>query len=245
MAKPGPALALAALAAFFLMRGKGGGGGTNGVNKVPDGTKVPNDSPSDKPATPSGGGTKVPHGTGAGGGKWSPPDLSPDELWISPDCQVVVEGPDYFDDVFLPRFLAISGPSGDVDDSAYGEFLSTEVFDDSFEWAGGGPYVYVYAYIGIVLNLMVVTDESLVGPATGPYMFTPPHSCAMQFPAFHIYSEYNGLQTAADEERFRGDMEEFAEEYPAMATWLLELETRLFADASVDENAAKWLYALV
>ena len=56
-----------------------------------------------------------------------------------------------------------------------------------------------------------------------------------------------GLMTTGE---FRKAMEEFAEEYPAMATWLLALETRVFerweASAQLNEElSVKWLFALV
>ncbi len=228
MAKPGPALALAALAAFFLMRGKGkGGSGAAGMGDLPDGSVVPDPAPAQPPGAPSGGGTKVPKGSGTGGGKFDAGNLLPNKVWISPDCLTVVEGKDYFDEVILPRFieaqesLSASFEAGDL------EGIDATQYDQSV--GGGGFYVNVYIYLAAVFGLIDSWggDEYLYTFSTDDNMYTPPRSCLMQFPGFHIADRFNALKTTADSNRFEEALGEYNEKYPEMTSWLLSLEDRL------------------
>lgn len=240
MAKgPGPAVALAGLAALFLMtRKKGTGAGS--VNNLPDGSEVDDNTPGD-PGSPSGGGTKVPSGTGTGGGKWKAPKVDPAGVWISPDCQTVVEGADYFNETFVPRILE----SIDILNEWVGLEESEAIVEgEDVTLVGTGRKADVFTYTAIVLNLISGWTPQGVIFSTEPYMYTPPHSCAMQFPAFHVEDRYNSLKTVADEERFTDDMNAYAEEFPQLTDWLMSLEVRLFEHPAVDENSMKWVYAL-
>jgi hypothetical protein len=229
MAKPGPAIALAALAAFFLMRGKGGGSGIDGLDDLPDGTKVPDDSPSD-PSAPSGGGTKVPSGTGAGGGKWDPGAVSPTEFWISPDCQSVVEGVSYFDDALVPAIIDAQKQGHDRQ-NAWMEKNGTPETNLALEQQdiGGRTRSDVYSLLAIAFKMAEWSESGFDGIVWSDeeFMHKSPMVCIKQFPAFDMGTKFNSLKKADDATRFEEALGEYANVYPELVAWLMSLEERL------------------
>jgi len=242
--KPGPAIALAALAALFLLKKKGGGGGGAGsgasdANGVPDGTVVDDDTPK-KSGAPSSGGKKVPKGTGAGGGSWDPGKLGPKTLWISPDCQNVVMGVDYYDEVLAPAMAKVVGDFRSNQD-AYLASLPENQGKQAHEY-GGRSQSDLYTVLAVALgfwklNKTPVVNEGFDWFADTEFANKPPGSCVLAAPMFHVGMADNKLYQAgihgivpASQAAFNEAVEQYFTDYPQLAIWLYTIQNRMVQD---------------
>jgi len=245
-AKPGPAIALAALAALFLLKKKGGGGGGAVDKEKLDGTEegeVVDDDTPNKPASPSSGGKKVPKGTGAGGGSWDPGKLGPTALWISPDCRNVVTGTEYYEKVLVPAML-----------KAYEDFSSAQdayfaTIDDGDETTLAGKSMPdLYSVLAVALGFRKWNKTPVSGGWRSDTEFAkkPPGSCVLAAPMFHVGDVsggalYEGLYTGgiapAYQAKFNEALVAYFGEYPQMAMWLYQLQEVMVQDERFPETS--------
>lgn len=256
-AKPGPAIALAALAALFLLKKKGGGGGGAVDKEKLDGTEegevVEDDTPNN-PASPSSGGKKVPKGTGAGGGSWDPGKLGPTALWISPDCRNVVTGTEYYEKVLVPAMLKVfedndawwaktNELTGSSDPDVDGEDVSL----------GGSLMPDMYTIVSIALGFRKFTEPMNLNAGGNTsyvedteFAKKPPGSCVLAAPMFHVGDVnrgklYEGLYSGgiapAYQAKFNEALAAYFGEYPQMAMWLYQLQEHMVQDERFPETS--------
>ncbi len=244
-AKPGPAIALAALAALFLLKKKGGGGGGAVDKEKLDGTEegevVEDDTPNN-PASPSSGGKKVPKGTGAGGGSWDPGKLGPTALWISPDCRNVVTGTEYYEKVLVPAMLKVFDDFHSSQE-AYLASLPENQGKQPDEY-GGRSTSDLYTVLAVALGFWKVKKTPVVNEASrgwfGDTEFAnkPPGSCVLAAPMFHVglkeagklyQAGVNGI-VPASQAAFNEALSEYFGEYPQMAMWLYQVQEQMVQD---------------
>jgi hypothetical protein len=238
-AKPGPFLAVAAIAALLLM-GKKGPPETPDYSDlpspddVPEGGDYPDTTPDD--SVHSGGGKKVPSGSGHGGGSWLPPKtLGPDDLWFSPDCLAVYEGPDWFEDRFLPKILEYMEALNQENYAAAGSAgveVDVDLLEEGMEVTIGGAVKIPAMILGFALIKIWDPRE---GTPIDENVELPPNSCIAQSPWFQaginpsLYSDANGVLFGDDaaKQRFLDDLADYRDEYPMMAAFLISLEDRM------------------
>lgn len=226
--KPGPILALAGLAALFAL---GKSGGKKGFVPDPDdlepGDEYPETGKPEK-GTHSTGGVKVPKGTGVGGSDWGlSKQPSPDTLWIAPDCRGFYEGPDWYEETFIPKMeehfdtlnAAIEADYRDALESA-GETLAPG------EALGGTikvPAINLYAQMAEMVDIETgeVIDDAIKDK---------PNSCIATAPWFNLPSEFNNFSVAADVANFRSALNEWAKEFPVLFGLFASIETRMLQD---------------
>jgi hypothetical protein len=226
-AKPGPALALAALGALFLMARKKGSADDvdmtdpDAVDEVPDGAEVPDETP-DKPGSPNSGGKKVPKGTGANGGSWDPGKVGPRELWISPNCESVVEGDEYYEEVLRPAVIQVMQDQIDLQAKP--------------DWKGSIMEADIYSYMAVAMGMMELnqnptnTDSPLFLVSTADYMGKVPMRCVYEWPPFRIVERFGSLATNQDRLDYNEDLQAYMADYPQLFMKLYSLQERLLAD---------------
>jgi len=258
MAKgPGPIIALAGLAALLLMsRDDGDDGGTkkvdpsdkDGIDDADDGDVV-DDGKTDDDGGAKSGGTKVPKGTGTGGGGWKKPVDHPPELaWISPDCQAVHEPIDWYDDVFVPKALAFYAKVEALTASA--RFPHIVAYGEATVDSSLDPFDLLALVLGIKDVRPNGTPMGTVVFSDAPFMDTYPWACLKTFPGFQLTTKYYGLDPELSEEtdlssgavqakfaQFHSDMKSWAQEFPELAVWLQSFYTRFVWDTRIGEDA--------
>jgi len=219
------------------MKGKKKGGAsldTGALDGVTDGTTVPDDTPSN-PGSPSGGGTKVPKGTGAGGGSWNPGTLGPKSFWISPDCRNVVVGAEWYEKVLVPAILAAFKKGADIQ-------LALKATPGQVE-AGepvsvGGFTADLYSMLAIALGFREWNTSPVGDPIKDTkYAEKPPGSCILEAPMFHVGDTYEhigpigGYRIApGSQAAFNQALEAFFMKFPQLGMWLYGLQETMVRD---------------
>jgi hypothetical protein len=225
--KPGPALALAALAALFLLKGKGGKGGgqsADDADNVPEGTEVPDDTPK-TPGSPSGGGKKVPKGTGAGGGAWDPGKLGPTSFWISPDCRNVIQGVDHYDKVLAPAMVKVFADISKAQD----DYFAT--VDDSDPTSFGGKVIPdLYSVLAAALGFRRVGTEPGKWFVDTEFAEKVPGTCILAAPMFHLGNEAGQFDPENNPDAFNAALAEYFSKYPQLGMWLFSLQGSMIQD---------------
>jgi len=225
------------------MKGKKKGGAsldTGALDGVTDGTTVPDDTPSN-PGSPSGGGTKVPKGTGAGGGSWNPGTLGPKSFWISPDCRNVVVGAEYYEKVLVPAILKAFKDQSDAQDA----YIATLNQSDPLS-IQGKTIMDLYTALSIALGFreqLKAPDKKDGWIKDTKYAEKPPGSCILEAPMFHVgttYEDagYNGIAPSS-QAAFNQALEAFFMKFPQLGMWLYGLQEQMVRDERFPENSRK------
>jgi hypothetical protein len=221
-------LALAGIAAlFFIGKGSGKTDHSNlpSLDDLGEGDLYP-DTTVPNTGAHSSGGTKAPSGEGHGGSDWWPSKPpGPRDLWISPDCYGVYEGPEWYEQTFLPEveklMAAISEANQDY------EFESGTGASGGEVSVGGFikiPAVLLYAYVAGMMN---ADDASIVEEA----VIAKPNSCIITAPWFQLPTASYNVETVDGLRMFRDHIDEWTRQYPALGGFLSSLESRMNADA--------------
>lgn len=220
-AKPGPIVALAALAALFFMGKKGKVKSPEDVANLPEGTELEDPAPEGSPV--GSGGTKRPKGQGTGGGDWEiPTSTGLASVWLSPQCDVVVEPTVWFDNLFLPI----------LEDSYRAMMEVRQAAAQAKGIALTKPDIYTN--IALALGLVEVNMEGEPRISTGPHMDEVPFACLAWCPLWYVGTTYNQMKTEDDRIRFSDDIVDWADLYPALYGWLYDLIDRV---KQIDEFA--------
>jgi hypothetical protein len=234
--KPGPILALAGLAALFLL-GKGGG-----EDGVPEGGLLPDPLPGGGGDNTSSGGKKVPKGTGTGGSDFMPTKpQGPADLWFPPDCKgAPFIGDEWLDATFVPWVMAEGVhtfiPAGDDPNAPAGTVIqgrqsailtADQVIALFFQIRELVPQVQAS---GTLSGLPQRADGSSVYLTDIKSDLPKPYSCLAESPFFKWsspVSEGGYDLDLANEDRFRRDMVAWGAKYPFLYAFLWWLQDQM------------------
>lgn len=226
----------------------------------PDGSDSGKDT--DKGGTQSGGDPVGP-GKGTGGGGYVLPDPGPAGLAISPDCLAVIEGPNWYEQTFIPVAqnllrggLAVSCenyaddtsvkiPVSDIGNALPSGF-SVEQCTVSFSVGAPGnlrslmpPWSLIGNFFGVTEGL--ISDmKALQGRDLAPWQ-----KCILQFPLISMFVTGDGANLLASQGEFPDSfhqniymaMARFRDQRPALYDFLMSLRQRMLQDERLSIDA--------
>ncbi len=157
------------------------------------------------------GGKKVGGGGGMDGSDYiPPPNLTDDELWISPDCRAVRPGATWFQNKFRPRVLQIAQgwPTGQ---------------GGSRDWPPGVNDVMAVA---IGQFRFANTPEPLLHPQAMP-------SCLSDWPGWYWGTVYGRTSTQARLDSYNAALAAYNTAFPALGSYLNYLKQQMLDDPAI------------